>query len=236
MFSFYILLIIILIIIVIYTLPITIKICFNSCGSNFILNIYIYILRFIRIGFFDINYKRIDENDRMEMLLKIFGIKVLSMMVDAANLTIKDKKPVIKYKIHKAFFLKFPKKVEDKKMFSFHDIYRMSNLFYSNKKVIYETSLNIKKSIVIRIFNLNIKEGFNDAALTSILYGIINSMVYTIFVPIYCNIRFLNKPSISISPYFGRNIFESNFNCILDFRYGNIIVNSIKFIKNFKWR
>lgn len=235
MFSFYILLIIVLII-VIYTLPMTIKICFYNYGSNFILNIYLYILRFIRIGFFDINYKRIDENDRIEMSLRLFGIKLLSTVVDVANLTIKDKKPVIKYEIHKAFILKFPKKTGEKKMFSFHDISRMSNLLYSNKNVIYETSLNIKKSIVIRKFNLNIKEGFNDAALTSILYGIINSVVYTIVVPIYCNIRFLNKPSISISPYFGRNILESNFNCILDFRYGNIIVNSIKFIKNFKRR
>lgn len=235
MFSFYILIIIILTVII-YILPITIKISFSNYDKNFILNIYIYMLRFIKIGFYDMNYKRIGEDDRIEMSLKLFGIKLFSIVVDAANLIMKDKKPVIKYKINKVFFLKFFQKKNEKKLFSFHDISRIVNLFYANREVICEMSSNIQKSIVIRKFNLNITEGFNDAALTSILYGIINSVVYAIIVPVYCNTKFKDIPVISIKPYFGKNILESNFNCILDFRYGNIIVNSMNFIKNFKWR
>ncbi len=121
-------------------------------------------------------------------------------------------------------------------MLSLHDVHRIIDLFNSNKIMIYEMSKSIKKSIVIRKLRLNIDEGFNDAAFTSIVYGIINSVIYTLIVPVYCNIKFLSKPFISINPHFGENILKSDFDCILDFRYGNIIVNGIKFLKNFKRR
>ncbi|AFK86898.1 MULTISPECIES: DUF2953 domain-containing protein [Thermoanaerobacterium] len=235
MFSLYILLIL-LVVIFIFIYPMTFKMHYDNYGVNFILNIYIYIVRFAKIASLNVNYKRIDENDRVELSLKIFGIRLMNVVVDIVNFTLKDNRPVIKYEVHKAFFLKFPQKSEKRKMLSLHDVHRIIDLFNSNKIMIYEMSKSIKRSIVIRKLRLNIDEGFNDAAFTSIVYGIINSVIYTLIVPVYCNIKFLTKPYISINPHFGENILKSDFDCILDFRYGNIIVNGIKFLKNFKRR
>ncbi len=114
MFSLYILLIL-LVVIFIFIYPMTFKVHYDNYGINFILNIYIYIVRFAKIASLNVNYKRIDENDRAELSLKILGIKLMNVVVDIVNFTLKDDRPVIKYEVHKAFFFKISPKIRKEK-------------------------------------------------------------------------------------------------------------------------
>ncbi|SNX55401.1 DUF2953 domain-containing protein [Thermoanaerobacterium sp. RBIITD] len=227
----------IFVIIMIYFLPLTIKIKFNSIGKNFIFDIYVYVLYFFKIGLYNMYYKSVDENDRLEIVIKtLFGIKLFNLVIDVANLTMKDKKPVIEYNIHRKSLFKIIHKKNNNKVFSFHDIKRILHTMYINKDNFYNTYINFLRTITFRKLNVEITEGFNDAALTSIFYGLINGILYPVVTHIYYNTKFLARPQISIKPYYGKTVLESSFDCILDFRYGNIIINGIKLIKNFKWR
>lgn len=233
----YIVIIIFFLLFLLYFLPVTVKINFHNVNKNINYEAYLYILYVFKFVSYYGEFKSIKENDRLEMKLKtIFGIPIFSLIIDVANLTIYEKKPVIKYKIHKNSLFKLFHEEHNRKIFSINDVKKILHLAMINKHDFQNTYINTLKSLSIRKLNFNLEFGFNDAAFTSIVYGLINIIVYNLFSKIYYYSNFRNNPSFSINPNFGKLRLVTSFNCILDFRYGNIIINSIKFLKNFKRR
>ncbi|QSZ26478.1 DUF2953 domain-containing protein [Aceticella autotrophica] len=189
----------------------------------------------IRLGYFNIYYKGVGENNRFEITIRtIFNIKLFNLIIDVADLSLKEKKPVIKYNLYTKFLFRLIHKKNKKKIFSFKDMKNILHIFKGNYCDFYVLTMNILNNIKFRKFNLSLEAGFSDASLTAILFGVINGIIYTALSLIYNNAKFTKEPLISIKPHYGKSLIDSSFICILDFRCGNIIIDGINFLRKFK--
>lgn len=229
----YILPLIMLFLIVVYFIPLTVKIDFKNDNICFDIETNIYML-FLNIYSCKMNFKRADENDRLEIKINtVFRIVLYHLLIDTANLDFSSNG--IKYNIRKKSLFK-KQKENNKKIFSMHDTANIMSFINRNLIITAKAIHNFLKSIVFYKFDLFMFIGLKDAAYTAIINGFVCSVVYMGFMPVYNNSTFLVNPNINIKPFYGSNKLNTNFNCIFKIKCGNIIINGIKFLTSLRWR
>lgn len=98
------------------------------------------------------------------------------------------------------------------------------NINYMNLLSIY-TNGKFKPLINIKIF---ITYGFNDAAYTGIIYGLLNA-IFALQYQLISQIFTIKKYDFKLNPNFKKNIFDFNLNCIIFISLANVIYIVIRF-------
>jgi len=104
----------------------------------------------------------------------------------------------------------------------------------------YYNKLNNKKNVAfieyifkkVKVINLKIilNLGLDDAAITALVNGFIQSILYLI-LSIFQNLKNIDDYFIDIVPQFNRSIFHINFNCIIKLKLVYIIIAGYESVK-----
>lgn len=81
-------------------------------------------------------------------------------------------------------------------------------------------------------FELSTIYGFEDAAFTGIMMGVLGSFVNTLLSSAQRRLIFDAKPVILLQPVFGCSQVEIDFRCILRIRFGNVITATMSVLLN----
>lgn len=113
---------------------------------------------------------------------------------------------------------------------SFGEIKNLTNLLLKYKEVYRDVIQYMLKALKIEKLDIYVRSGVNDASMTALIYGFINSFIGTI-ISIISRKMDIKKVNINTVPDFNRNIVDINFNCIIIFNLVNIIIVKYKFFK-----
>lgn len=113
---------------------------------------------------------------------------------------------------------------------SLNEVKYYINLLYEYKKIYSRVIQYLMKRLKVEKFSLNVNIGFNDVAITAILFGILNSLTSILIDTLLRNMTF-NEIDIRSTPDFNKSIIDLNFNCIIIFNLVNIIIARHKILK-----
>lgn len=90
-------------------------------------------------------------------------------------------------------------------------------------RLYYQTIDRILKSLVCEKLCWKTIYGSEDAAITGIMTGVIWTIKTLVLRKLESRIYYIGKPVITVTPIFGCNRFEVDFQCIFSIRLGNLI-------------
>lgn len=101
-------------------------------------------------------------------------------------------------------------------------------------KVIHEETFKLlsnilKKSFIIKSYNLYIRIGNQDAAITAVLFGLLSGIVFGLRSMVSSSIKSDCSLNSIVKSDFGNNCFDIYFFCILQAKTANIIYETIDF-------
>ncbi|MBP2033713.1 hypothetical protein J2Z42_002420 [Clostridium algifaecis] len=105
------------------------------------------------------------------------------------------------------------KKSAKKNIDSAKHIKKVKFILKSIKNIGFKIPINIK---------LNMSYGLNDAAYTAILYGIINSIIQSLFI-LLSKVFIFKKCKVNLSPYFNKNFFKIEITSIIYISFAKIM-------------
>lgn len=178
----------------------------------------------------EIEYKRENVNDSLTVTLKYLSIKLYEF--DISMIDFSKGENGYGFKLSSS---KFKKKPEDEGD-SFVHFETIINLFNDIKKYykLYSKTLNditkrLRKSIIIRKLDIKVEIGTFEHALTGIVSGMINALLWNILSLVSNNVKTKIHKAL-VNPRFDKNIFKLNLFCIFTIRIGNIIYVVIRLV------
>ncbi|WP_371370828.1 DUF2953 domain-containing protein [Sporomusa aerivorans] len=81
-------------------------------------------------------------------------------------------------------------------------------------------------------FELRVAYGFEDAALTGVMMGVVSLVIARIISSLHTQALLDAKPKVNIKPLFGHSHFEMELSCIFRIRLGNVITATMAKITN----
>ncbi|TWH48982.1 DUF2953 domain-containing protein [Sporomusa sp. KB1] len=91
---------------------------------------------------------------------------------------------------------------------------------------------SLSKGIHCKKFKLKIIYGFEDAAFTGIMMGILGSLTESMLRSIHNRLVLDAKPCIKIQPIYGHSQLEIELKCIFRIRFGNVITATMANLLN----
>ncbi|KNF07431.1 protein of unknown function DUF2953 [Gottschalkia purinilytica] len=123
------------------------------------------------------------------------------------------------------------KKIDYQKDYlDFKEILKKLEIISDYKKIYIDSVEYILKKIRIKRINWNTEIGVSDAAITSILYGIIN-IIKVFIIQIFFGDKEVEELYVNIIPDFGKTIFKADFDCIIKIKLVDIIIGGYKALK-----
>lgn len=186
----------------------------------FIIFTMLVLLSRVRI---EITYKRLNEDDKLSIILKFLKIKFYEFEISMIDISKGEKGYGFKLKANK--FKKAPED-EGHGFIHFKTIKNIYNDFKNYYRLYTETLNSTRKSLIrgskVERFEINAEIGVFDNALTGISSGLIYALLWNIYCLIANNIK-TEKHEIFVKPRFDINIFKLDLYCIFTIRIGNII-------------
>lgn len=90
----------------------------------------------------------------------------------------------------------------------------------------------LAKRIHCEKFELKTAYGFEDAAITGIMMGVLGSLTEIMITAIHNRLILDTKPYIKIQPIYGHNQLDLELKCIFRIRFGNVITATMAILTN----
>ena len=166
---------------------------------------------------------RRDENDFLAVRLKtLYGVIDHTFEAPLLDIVFINQKPALKYQLDLETNRKNKLLKRINKVFSDEDLQNVRRFFKGDRVLLLRLLHYWREKLLIQDFSFVFKYGLQDAALAAILYGLIWAVLGALLSLASNNLNFSAK-DISVIPHFDSESYSIEFNCIIKFKFGDII-------------
>ena len=208
------------------------EIYYSNLGGKALKYFVIFLIVFALIYFMPIkiNIKTIKKNEDDVLIIRpslLYGIINLKFEFPYLNLVIENLKPKLEYDAQLETNKSGNVLKKKEKKFSIEDFKKLYKYYLKNKEFFTLYYTFMKSKYKVRDFNLIVRFGTDDVALTAYLYGVAWIALGSL-LSFASNIFNMEFEKIKIEPVFDKTIFKMEFNCIIMWKMGHIINTGIK--------
>ncbi|WP_372995591.1 DUF2953 domain-containing protein [Lutispora sp.] len=178
-----------------------------------------------------ITYKKLNNNDIIIVQLSTFyGIINYSIEMPVLDFINKMDSYIIKFKLGNKRRRKIKYKFNFKRPKTIGEFFDMLVNFINKYKLHKESADYIIKKTYTKDLSIKIEYGLNDAYITAICYGLFYILITNIIIYMQSHMS-LQVKDIILKPFFNKEVFNLEFNCIIGIKIGHIISALKMFIK-----